>query len=836
MKKLFFLNLIILISIYPASAQKTININNTSYKQYEEIEVSKDNKFEFKEAKRLRKIAVNEYVKTNTQISLGDTIELDLFSNKQYKASVIKVDNNTNGTFLVSAKLVDYESAYCFISTYEGKSLIMVDIPENNELYKSRYNRDSGTNYLLEIDKSKDLIDCHMDGVHDDHKHSIKNEFENDNISNSPPNTRSSTTLDTIKLLVVYTPNAAAWSAANEISINNTISLMMANTALVYSNSGTLLDIQLVHSQEVAYTELQSVQDLHNLRATSDGIMDTVHALRDLYCADLVTLLEETSHTGGTAYLLSNTNGSPANGFSILRVQQASWSYTAAHEFAHNLGCGHHKDQNFQAGPGIFTYSAGGRWVSTNPTGNYCSVMSYTNGSYYADGITHSRVPYFSNPTINYLGTATGDSLDADNARSIRETKTAVAGYRNGCSPPSPVSVSGDGGTFCDSVILVASGGTGGTIYWQGTTSGGTSTSTPSTSQTVTSSGTYYFRANNLHGWSLQDSATVIIDSLPSQGGTISGVATICQGQSETYTISPITNASSYVWTLPSGVIGSDSTTSITVNFSDSAVSGNITVMGNNFCGDGPASSLSIVVDPLPGSAETISGATTVCHGQTETYTVPLIANATSYIWTLPTGVIGSSTSNSIDLNFSNTAISGNITVIGNNLCGDGSSSTLPIVVNPIPPTPVISNVGSLLTSDASNGNQWHDQNGPINGETDQNFTATIDGNYYVIVTLLGCVSDTSNVISISFAEIKDTPNNPAIRIFPNPVSDELFIEFNGNDEKITLEIVNPLGQVVYSDYLVTNMTITTTDFAAGTYLIKLTGETIFETRQMIKE
>lgn len=53
-------------------------------------------------------------------------------------------------------------------------------------------------------------------------------------------------------------------------------------------------------------------------------------------------------------------------------------------------------------------------------------------------------------------------------------------------------------GTYCGSTTLTATGGT--TRYWQGTTSGGTSTATPSSSQVVTVSGTYYFRANNACG------------------------------------------------------------------------------------------------------------------------------------------------------------------------------------------------------------------------------------------------------------------------------------------------------------------------------------------------
>lgn len=78
---------------------------------------------------------------------------------------------------------------------------------------------------------------------------------------------------------------------------------------------------------------------------------------------------------------------------------------------------------------------------------------------------------------------------------------------------PAAVIVSAPG-TYCGSATLTASGGTGGTIYYQGTTAGGTGTGTPSTSQTVTASGTYYFRAQSGAGcWGPEGSAAVTIQT-----------------------------------------------------------------------------------------------------------------------------------------------------------------------------------------------------------------------------------------------------------------------------------------------------------------------------------
>lgn len=218
---------------------------------------------------------------------------------------------------------------------------------------------------------------------------------------------------------------------------------------------------------------------------------------------------------------------------------------------------------------------------------------------------------------------------------------------------PGAVTVSG-GGTFCNSATLTASGGTGGTIYWQGTTSGGTSTANPTTTQVVTSSGTYYFRANNSCGWGPEGSATVTINTTPSTPGPISGTINVCQGSSYTYSISAVPGASSYTWSVPSGstITSGQGTTSITVNFG--STSGNISVYASNSCGNSSSSSLSLNVTSLPANAGAISGNTSVSAGVTYTYSISPVSGATSYTWSVPSGatIISGQGTTSIQVQF----------------------------------------------------------------------------------------------------------------------------------------------------------------------------------------
>ena len=95
--------------------------------------------------------------------------------------------------------------------------------------------------------------------------------------------------------------------------------------------------------------------------------------------------------------------------------------------------------------------------------------------------------------------------------------------------------------------------------------------------------------------------------------------------------------------------------------------------------------------------ASSILGDITVCQGQNGvTYTVPLINNATSYVWSLPYEAFGTSTTDSIIVNYSDFANSGSISVYGKNACGNGASSSFAVTVNPEPISAV--NISGLNT------------------------------------------------------------------------------------------------------------------------------------------
>lgn len=247
--------------------------------------------------------------------------------------------------------------------------------------------------------------------------------------------------------------------------------------------------------------------------------------------------------------------------------------------------------------------------------------------------------------------------------------------------------------------------------------------------------------------------------------------------------------------------------------------------------------SVRCVKDALPASAGIITGTATVCQGQNSvTYSVPTIANATSYVWTLPSGSTGTSTTNSIVVNYGNSAVSGNIAVKGNNSYGNGETSILSITVNTKPSSPTISLAGNFLHSDSPTNNQWFNQTGLLNGAINQNYTVTANGDYYAKVTTIGCSSDASNIINVVMSGIEIVDINSVIKIYPNPVSNELIIEMEGNNKKLTFEILNSIGQVISKGNLFEKTTVQTSNFAPGVYLIKLENGKTFEFKKIIKE
>ena len=206
-------------------------------------------------------------------------------------------------------------------------------------------------------------------------------------------------------------------------------------------------------------------------------------------------------------------------------------------------------------------------------------------------------------------------------------------------------------------------------------------------------SGNIFVNGVNSCGQSNPSNMFVLVNSMvPGPAGSISGNANPCKGDQVIYSITPISNASYYIWTLPSGATGASNSNSITVTFGPSALNGTISVIPVNACGNGIAVFKTITIGYPPAAPILISGPTDVCAGvTTANYSIDPLSTALAYIWTLPPGSTGSGTTNSIQVSYGYAAVSGSLSVRGTNVCGTGQASSVFIRVNTSSPAPAVS-------------------------------------------------------------------------------------------------------------------------------------------------
>ena len=459
--------------------------------------------------------------------------------------------------------------------------------------------------------------------------------------------------------------------------------------------------------------------------------------------------------------------------------------------------------------------------------------------------------------TVNYYGSASGsisvkgrNTVGVGASSSLAITVNQPVGYVGMFYGPSSVCQGQTAVTYSVDPIANATS----YVWTLPTGVSGTSTTNSITVDFGSSAvaGNISVRGKNDCGDGMDVSYPVTVIQPIGSAGAISGATTVCQGQNNiTYTVPAIDNATSYTWTLPSGATGTSTSNSITVNYDRTAVSGNITVKGQNSCGVGSASSLAITVNPLPADAGVITGKTLVCQGENSvTYTVPVIDNATSYKWTLPSGTSGSSTTNSIIVNYSNSAISGTISVKGQNDCGYGIVSTLAITINQLPIITVTDKTvvcGGSVQLNAVVPNYsasaltylWTPTTG-LNDNTIANPTATVTSDITYTVTVGspgGCTSSANVLVKIvpmskpSICMVGIHSSNKNMIVWEKPVSTGIE-SFNIYRETNVTNVYEKIGSVAYDLLSVFIDNTSAPDVQSNNYKISIVDKAGFETEQ----
>jgi hypothetical protein len=257
---------------------------------------------------------------------------------------------------------------------------------------------------------------------------------------------------------------------------------------------------------------------------------------------------------------------------------------------------------------------------------------------------------------------------------------------------------------------------------------------------------------------------------------TPAGNTTFCQGNSVILYANTGTGYT-YKWLLNGNIITGANSSSYTAT-----QSGSYSVIVTSVCS---ATSLPVIVTVYPLPNANAGTDMMVCEG------TPVILTATggtTYEW--DNGVI-----QGIPFTPATTMV---YTVTVTNSYGCTATDDIMVTVNPIPPTPAISQNGNILNSTAPDGNQWYLNGTAIGGATDPTLNVVDDGVYYVLVTLNGCISDTSNFIPFT-SGIGESQRANQIFIYPNPNNGEFHLEVMIDGKKdLSLKIIDYLGKTLY--------------------------------------
>ena len=230
-----------------------------------------------------------------------------------------------------------------------------------------------------------------------------------------------------IDVMVVYSPAARA-AAGGVAAMASLIDLAVTETNASYANSQIVQRIRLVHSEEVAYVEADhSSPDpfaaaKNCIVSTTDGCLDNIHALRNTYAADIVSLwIEDLTYCGLAAAILSTAD----TAFNVVGRSCATGYFSFGHEMGHNMGARHDTYVDSTATP--YTYGHG----LTNPTATspWRTIMGYNNACA-AVGKNCARIQYWSNPGVTYGGAPMGTVGAEDNHRVLNSTAYTVANFR----------------------------------------------------------------------------------------------------------------------------------------------------------------------------------------------------------------------------------------------------------------------------------------------------------------------------------------------------------------------------------------------------------------------
>ena len=162
------------------------------------------------------------------------------------------------------------------------------------------------------------------------------------------------------------------------------------------------------------------------------------------------------------------------------------------------------------------------------------------------------------------------------------------------------------------------------------------------------------------------------------------------------------------------------------------------------------------------------------------------------------------------------------------NAAGCDSVVTLNLTINTVDATANQSGDINIEANTSGATYQWLDCNdnySEINGETNQQFTATANGDYAVEVTMNGC-ADTSNCYTVTTIGIIENSFDSQLVVYPNPTIGNFTIDLGATYNSVSVTISDVKGKLIQSntfkDSQLLDLNLSEPN---GVYLLKIESE-----------
>jgi autotransporter-associated beta strand protein len=360
--------------------------------------------------------------------------------------------------------------------------------------------------------------------------------------------------------------------------------------------------------------------------------------------------------------------------------------------------------------------------------------------------------------------------------------------------------------------------------------SGGSSPS--SNENTFTSPGTYSVTAITTNGCGNSDVITITEASpapIPMSitvNTKTNGVPTTVLSNQHQFIDVTATGGTSYSWSGGTSTASANNTFTTVGTYS-------VTSIASPGCG---VMTGTIQITQLSATVSLLQGNDTSCIGEYSSFTfvaVPVNAGASpGYQWRVNGSNVGTSSST-----YTSSAIRGgdlvDVIVIAPTLSVTATSNLVTMIINPLPPKPVITSSGNALMSSAASGNQWYLNGIMLSGATSQFYPVTQAGFYAVEVTDAGCkaISDIATGIDVYTV-------NDAITVYPNPFVQQTTVSLNEEVKNATIKVVNLSGATVKETSCSGGQaTVNRNGLEAGVYFIQVItdGEIIANKKVIIQ-